>query len=47
MFLRTVFDLIDNPEKIKTIAQNAKSFYNPNTNKEIVNEILKIIKYTS
>lgn len=47
MFLRTIFDLIDNPEKIKTIAQNAKSFYNPNTNKEIVNEILKIIKYTS
>lgn len=42
MFLDAVFNLMDNPEKAKKIGEMAKSFYKPDTNRKIAEEILKL-----
>jgi len=42
MFLDAVFGLIDDSEKAKEMAEKAKSFYRPETNQRIVEEIFKL-----
>jgi len=42
LFLSAIFELIDNPEKIETMGRKARSFYNPDTNQKIVEEILSL-----
>ena len=43
MFLSTIFDLLDNPEKIKEMGKQVKSFYKPEANQEIAEQILNYI----
>ncbi len=42
MFLSAIFRLLDNPEKLKEIGEKAKSFYKPETNQKIIEEILRL-----
>ena len=42
MFLGVIFGLVDNPEKLKEIGEKAKSFYRPETNQKIIEEILRL-----
>lgn len=44
MFLNAIFELIDNPEKAKQMGEKAKSFYKPETNQKIAEEILGLVK---
>jgi len=44
MFLDAVFELIDDPEKARRMGEKAKSFYKPDTNRKIVEEIIKLAK---
>jgi len=43
MFLSTIFNLLDNPEKIKEMGKQVKSFYKPKANQEIAEQILNYI----
>jgi UDP-N-acetylglucosamine--N-acetylmuramyl-(pentapeptide) pyrophosphoryl-undecaprenol N-acetylglucosamine transferase len=42
MFLSAVFGLINNPARAKEMREKAKSFYKPETNQKIMEEILKL-----
>ncbi len=42
MFLGAIFRLSDNPEKLKEMSKKVKSFYKPETNQKIVEEILRL-----
>jgi len=44
MFLDAAFELIDDPEKARRMGEKAKSFYKPDTNRKIVEEIIKLAK---
>lgn len=43
MFLEAVFNLLDNPEKMKEMSIKTKSFYNPTVNQKIAEEILELV----
>ncbi len=43
MFLSAIFNLLNDPEKIKEMGKQVKSFYNPQTNEEIAKQILNYI----
>lgn len=42
IFLSNIFELIDNPEKAQEMGSKAKSFYKPETNQKVAEEILKL-----
>jgi len=42
IFLDVVFDLLNKPEKLKEMGERAKSFYNPETNQKIAEEIISL-----
>lgn len=44
MFLDAVFGLLDNPQKAKKMGEKAKSFYKPDANQKIAEEILKLCR---
>jgi len=44
MFLNTILDLLNNPEKMKTMEEKNKLFYRPETNQRIVQEIIGLTK---
>ena len=42
MFLGVVLELLSNPKKLKEMGEKARSFYKPETNRKIVEEIVKL-----
>lgn len=42
MFLDVIFDLLNKPEKLKEMGEKAKSFYKPETNQKIAEEIISL-----
>lgn len=42
MFLDAIFGLLNNPEKMKEMREKAKSFYKPETNQKIAEEIISL-----
>jgi len=42
IFLDVIFDLLNKPEKLKEMGEKAKSFYKPETNQKIAEEIIRL-----